>query len=61
MGVRDDLEWCLLGAQLSRLCPTKFTEILDTLRETVGVHEILASDARMMRTGPPLRLVAEKS
>lgn len=39
----ETTEWCLLGARLLLLCPEKFNEILDALRETVGVHEVLGA------------------
>ena len=42
MAVDDLLEWRALGARLQILCPAKFAEIVDCLRDTVGVHEILA-------------------
>lgn len=36
-------EWTSLGLRLLQLCPDKFEEIVECLRDTVGVHEILAS------------------
>lgn len=36
------VEWTRLGNRLAQLCPEKFDEIVDALRETVQVHELLA-------------------
>lgn len=38
---RRSLEWTRLGARLSQLCPEKFDEILEALRDTVAVHELM--------------------
>ncbi len=42
MPIDDLVEWRTLGARLQILSPAKFSEIVDALRDTVGVHEILA-------------------
>jgi hypothetical protein len=36
------VEWSRLGARLETLCPDKFDEIVEALRHTVEVHELLA-------------------
>lgn len=41
MGDSRSVEWTSLGARLASLCPEKFDEIVDALRETVAVHELL--------------------
>lgn len=50
------VEWRRLGARLAELCPEKFDEIVDALRETVDAHEILAPNSWAMgnevRPGP---------
>lgn len=42
-------EWCQLGARLAALCPDKFDEILDALRETVDAHELIATRSLVYR------------
>jgi hypothetical protein len=37
------LEWTRLGVQLRQLCPEKFDEILEALRDTVDTQELLQS------------------
>jgi len=39
------VEWCSLGARLSELCPEKFAEIVDALRETVAAQVLLSPQA----------------
>jgi hypothetical protein len=39
-------EWSFLGRRLQLLCPDKYDELLEALRETVGFHEILAPSVR---------------
>jgi len=46
-------EWALLGRRLQLLCPDKYDELLDALRETVGFHEILAPVCRPLGLDEP--------
>lgn len=34
-------EWCALGRELYTRCPDKFLEIVDVLREVVGVQQLI--------------------
>jgi hypothetical protein len=52
MRVGQSVEWLRLGARLAEICPEKFDEILDALRETVGAHEILATSRWVLGIGP---------
>lgn len=46
----DSTEWCLLGARLLMLCPEKFQEFLDALRDTVGLHEVVLANWKINAT-----------
>jgi len=46
-------EWTFLGRRLRGLCPDKFDELVEALRETVGFHEILAPSIRPMALDEP--------
>jgi len=46
-------EWSLLGRRLRSLCPDKFDEMVEALRETVGFHEMLAPNIRPLALDEP--------
>jgi len=54
-------EWGALGRRLQQLCPEKFDEIVDCLRETVGAQEILAPVAWTFETFVQTAQIAGKA
>jgi hypothetical protein len=52
MTIEQLQEWVALGARLSKACPEKLEEIVEALKETVGVQETIASyDWQLWLTG----------